>query len=155
MNVRSRNYVPLMDIKVISSDLGQLFAFSLGGSYSDTRCGSSLHSDKALDYCRFVVLGSDGKEKGRYFVVGNSYDQDTKFSPVEHDWFANNTKFVLSAADFTAGDVVRVEFRRPDHLTDYMVVQAQMTVWVFLTHHTASTTFLNYPEACALLRHGR
>ena len=63
MNRPKRTYVPLMDIKVISSDLGQLFAFSMNGSYSDTRCGSSLHSDKALDYCRFVVLGSDGKEK--------------------------------------------------------------------------------------------
>ncbi len=147
----SNKYESLMEIEVIASGLGQLFAFSLNG-FEGIKASAHLASIDESGLCQFTVYDAAGQEKGRYFIVGNHYDNDTLFSPKEHNWFAEGATPTLKAVDFVEGDVIKVDFKRPDYLAPHQMAQIKMAVWVLLTHQAGSAGYLDNQKVRALLR---
>jgi hypothetical protein len=143
----------LFEINVVSSTIGNLFVFNFGeGQNRSAVASNELASDDVISGCQLVILDNAGNEK-HYFIVGNHYDQDTKFSPHKGNWFAEGAIGYLRADDFTEGTVIKVEFKRPEHLSDHELFQAKMAVWVVLTHRAGSAGFLNVKRVLELIRY--
>ena len=145
----SREYRPLMELQVVATVLGKFFVFDSPGGL---KASATLIPSDNLTHCRLIIKNTSGEVKNTFYIVGNHYDYNTKFTSKALSWFVSGTMESIEANTLEAGDTVTVECRMPDVLKDYQITQLTMTIWVVMTHSAASAGFMDYQRANGTVR---
>lgn len=140
----------LLKLRVIDSDADKLFLWK--PESRPAYAASILSSDTDLERCQLEITSTNKAMPDTYYIVGNSYDHGTKFTPKKLDWFADGACEHLFADQFNAGDSISVSLRLNKQLYDWQLYQAATAVWVLLTGQGARGAYIDYHAVRQLVR---